>query len=50
MNISLYLKLLLKSMWNTMECERDGFSGAFGGATETRWERVSHALKADQKL
>ena len=28
-----------------MECKRDSFSGAFGGAKETYWERVSHALK-----
>ena len=35
----------IKSMWNTMECKRDSFSGALGGATKTHWERVSHALK-----
>ena len=35
----------VKSMWNTMECKRDGFSGALGGARETHWECVSHALK-----
>ena len=34
----------LKSMWNTMECKRDSFSSALGGARETHWERVSHAL------
>ena len=28
-------------MWNTMECKRNGFSGALGGARETHWERVS---------
>ena len=32
-------------MWNTIECDRDSFSGAFGEATETHWERISHALK-----
>ena len=31
-------------MCNTMECKRDSFSGAFGGARGTHWERVSHAL------
>ena len=36
---------MLKSMWNTMECERDSSSGALGGARETHWERISHALK-----
>ena len=37
----------LKSMWNTMECKWDGFSGALGGTRETHWERVSHALNSD---
>ena len=32
---------LALSMWNTMECKRDCFSGALGGARETYWERVS---------
>ena len=31
-------------MWNTMECKRDSFSGALGGARETHWEYVSHRL------
>ena len=35
----------IKSMWNTMRCKRDNFSGALGGARETHRERVSHALK-----
>ena len=36
----------IKSMWNTMKCKRDSFSGVLGGAKETHWERVSHALKS----
>ena len=32
-------------MWNTMECKRDNFNGSLGGASETRWECVSHCLK-----
>ena len=35
----------LKSMWNTMECKSDSLSGAPGGAGESHWERVSHALE-----
>ena len=35
----------IQSMWNTMDAKRDNFSGALGGARETHWERVSHALK-----
>ena len=33
-----------------MEYKRDSFSGTFGGATETHWERVSHALKNYQTV
>ena len=36
----------LKAMWNTMECKRYNFNGSLGGASETRWECVSHCLKA----
>ena len=46
--VSLNIKvkfLSFKSMWNTMECKRDRFTGALGGARESHWERISHALK-----
>ena len=43
--ISLALILAIKSMWNAIECKRDSYSGAFGGARKTHWELVSHALK-----
>ena len=43
--IQQHLSRDIKSMWNTIECKRDGFSGALGGARKTHWERVSHALK-----
>ena len=36
----------MKHTWNTMECERESFSGALGGARETHWQCVSHCLKA----
>ena len=39
---SIGIEPTLKSMWNTMECERDSFSGA----RETHRECVSHHLKA----
>ena len=29
-----------------MECKRDSFNGALGGARETHWEYVSHCLKS----
>ena len=35
---------VVKSMWNTMECKRDSFSGALGGARETNWDCVSHRI------
>ena len=40
----LFLPMLFKSMWNTMECKRDNFSGALGGGGESHWECVSHGL------
>ena len=39
-----YYPLRIKSMWNTMKCKKDSFSGALGGARETHWECVSHRL------
>ena len=35
---------ILKSMWNTMECERDNVSD-LGEAKDTHWERILHARK-----
>ena len=35
----------VKSMWNTMKCKRDSFSGALDGTRETHWKYVSHRLK-----
>ena len=39
-----------QSMWNTMKCNRESFSGALGGVRETHWECVSHALNAYTRL
>ena len=35
---SVGIEPIVKSMWNTMECKSDTFSGALGGGRETHWE------------
>ena len=35
---------------STMECKRDSFNSAPGGARETHWERVTHRLKVMWKF
>ena len=42
--VMLCIEPRLKSVWDTMECERDGFSDVFDGARETHWESVSHLI------
>ena len=43
-NLNVDMTHRLKAMWNTMECKKDSFDGSLGGASETRWECVSHRL------